>query len=109
MMCTQPKVVFKRAISFFIFAAALTIIATIITYIINPDLKEVMGGLDNRLPDQTKESTGLDKVWSYIVNKGFMVPLQMFILSLIPIQFLYVINISLPFHCVELPMGLLYK
>ena len=93
MMSTMPKVVFKRAINFFIFAGALTIIATLITYIINPDLKEVMGGLESRLPDQTKESTGLDKVWSYVVNNGFMVPLQMFILAFIPIQFLYVINI----------------
>ncbi|WP_244889023.1 hypothetical protein [Neobacillus drentensis] len=45
MKSTLPRVVFKRAINFFIFAAALTIIATIITFIINPDLKEVMGGL----------------------------------------------------------------
>jgi len=92
-MSTMPKIVFKRAVNFFIFAAAITIIATIITYIINPDLKEVMGGLENRLPDQVKESTGIDKVWSYVVNNGFTVPLQMFILALIPIQFLYVINI----------------
>ena len=87
------KVIFKRAINFFIFAAAITIIATIITYIINPDLKEVMEGIEDSSPDQIKESTGIDKVWSYIVNNGFAVPLQMFILALIPIQFLYVINI----------------
>jgi uncharacterized membrane protein SpoIIM required for sporulation len=93
MMFTMSKIVFKRAINFFIFAAAITIIATIITYIINPDLKEAMRGLENSLPDQTKESTGIDKVWSYVVNNGFTVPLQMFILALIPIQFLYVINI----------------
>lgn len=33
------KVVFKRAINFFIFSVAITIIVTIITYMINPDLK----------------------------------------------------------------------
>ena len=87
------KVVFKRAIHFFIFSAVITIIATLITYIINPDLKEVIKGIEDRSPDQIKESTGIDKVWSYIVNNGFAVPLQMFILALIPIPFLYLVNI----------------
>ncbi|MED4718732.1 stage II sporulation protein M [Bacillus badius] len=90
------KVLIKRAINFFIYAVAVTIIATIITYIINPDLKEVMGGMEG-LEDsssvQIKESTGMDKVWSYVVHNGFTVPLQMFILALIPIQFLYFVNI----------------
>jgi uncharacterized membrane protein SpoIIM required for sporulation len=106
MMPTMPKIVFKRAINFFIFTAAITIIATIITYIINPDLKEVMGGLENRLSDQAKESTGIDKVWSYVVNNGFTVPLQMFILALIPIQFLYVINIILTVSLPGVAFGL---
>jgi uncharacterized membrane protein SpoIIM required for sporulation len=106
MMSTMPKIVFKRAINFFLFAAAITIIATIITYIINPDLKEVMGGVENRLPDQAKESTGIDKVWSYVVNNGFRVPLQMFILALIPIQFLYVINIILTVSLPGVAFGL---
>jgi len=87
------KVVFKRAINFFIFAASITIIAAIITYIINPDLQEIMAGLKNRSSEQVKESEGIDKVWSYIVNNGFAVPFQMFVLALIPIQFLYFINI----------------
>ncbi len=87
------KVVFKRAINFFILGVTLTVIATIITFVINPDLKEIMEGIGNRLPDKIKESTGIEKVWLYIVNNGFIVPLQMFILALIPIQFLYVIHI----------------
>ncbi|MED4531379.1 stage II sporulation protein M [Metabacillus fastidiosus] len=98
------KIVFKRAINFFIFAVTITIIAAIATYIINPDLKETIRGLGNRTPDQIRESVGLDKVWSYIVNNGFEVPLQMFILALIPIQFLYVINVILT---VSLP-GILF-
>lgn len=87
------KSVFKRSIKFLIFAVAITIIATVITYIINPNLGETNEGLGNNLPDQVKESEGLKKVWSFIVNNGFMVPLQMFILALIPIQFLYLLNI----------------
>ncbi|MGG3806008.1 stage II sporulation protein M [Metabacillus fastidiosus] len=98
------KIVFKRAINFFLFAVTITIIAAIATYIINPDLKETIRGLGNRTPDQVRESAGLDKVWSYIVNNGLKVPLQMFILALIPIQFLYVINVILT---VSLP-GILF-
>ncbi len=98
------KTVFKRAIIFFIFGVALTVIASIITFIINPEPKGIIDGMENRVSEQVKESTGLDKVWSFIVNNGFMVPMQMFILSLIPIQFLYVINIILT---VSLP-GILF-
>ncbi|WP_255260064.1 stage II sporulation protein M [Bacillus sp. AFS023182] len=85
--------VFKRAINFFILGVALTVIATVITFIINPDLKEILEGIGNRLSSQVKESTGIEKVWAFIVNNGFIIPLQMFILALIPIQFLYVIHI----------------
>lgn len=35
----------------------------------------------------------LKKVWKYIVNNGFRVPLQMFILALLPIPYLYLINL----------------
>ncbi|MCQ6546872.1 stage II sporulation protein M, partial [Bacillus wiedmannii] len=59
------KVVFKRAINFFILGVTLTVIATIITFVINPDLKEIMEGIGNRLPDKVKESTGIEKVWLY--------------------------------------------
>ncbi|UOE94908.1 stage II sporulation protein M [Alkalihalobacillus sp. LMS39] len=89
----MSKLVLKRALNFFILAATLTIAASIITYIINPDVKVVMEGINNRSSDQIKESTGLDKVWAYVVNNGFMVPMQMFILAFIPIQFLYFINV----------------
>ncbi|ATH63736.1 hypothetical protein BJG87_11725 [Staphylococcus pasteuri] len=36
---------------------------------------------------------GLEKVWQYIVNNDLKTPLQMFILSLIPIPFLYCLNL----------------
>lgn len=87
------KSVFKRSINFLIFAVAITIVATVITYIINPSLEELTKEVGNNLPDQVKESKGIKKVWSFIVNNGFIVPLQMFFLALIPIQFLYLLNI----------------
>ncbi|KFZ41305.1 MULTISPECIES: stage II sporulation protein M [Thermoactinomyces] len=87
------KVILKRASYFLILTAAITFIATIITYMVNPDLKVVMERIGNSSPSQIKESTGIDKVWSYIVHNGFAVPLQMFILALVPIQYLYLVNI----------------
>lgn len=87
--------VFKRSIKFMILAVAITIATTVITYIINLNLEEISEGMGNNLPDQVRESEGLKKVWSFIVNNGFIVPLQMFILALIPIQFLYLLNIIL--------------
>lgn len=52
-----------------------------------------MESFGNNSSDQLHESTGIKKVWAYIVNNGFMVPLQMFVLALIPIQFLYLVNV----------------
>src|SRR5699024_5301007 len=89
----EVKVVFKRAIKFLIFGSALTIIAAIITYLINPDLEGIMRGIEDKASNQAIELVGFGKVWSYITNNGFVVPFQMFIFSLIPVQFLYVINI----------------
>lgn len=86
-------VILKRAGYFIILTAAITFIATIITCIVNPDIKAVMEGIGNSAPSQIKESRGIDKVWSYIVHNGFAVPLQMFILAFVPIQFLYLANI----------------
>lgn len=87
------KTIFKRAFIFFVIAVTITISATIITYIINPDLKGIIESLRNNSSEHLKESTGIEAVWAYVFNNGFTVPLQMFVLTLIPVQFLYLINI----------------
>lgn len=113
MVYTKSKVIdkplFKRAINFFMFATSITIIATIITYILNPDLKEIIEGMEESLPDQVTESTGINLVWSFIVNNGFMVPLQMFILALLPIQFLYVVNIIVTVSLLGIVFGVVLQ
>lgn len=93
MKLESNKVMLKRSSYFFILTAIITLIATIMTYMMNPDAKEVMEGVGNSSPNQIQESTGIDKVWSYIVHNGFFVPMQMFIFAFVPIQFLYLINI----------------
>ncbi|GKV55257.1 hypothetical protein NCCP2222_12040 [Sporosarcina sp. NCCP-2222] len=87
------KVIFKRAAKFFTLAAIITIAATVITYVINPDLKSVAESFKVNSSDQLRESTGMKKVWTYVANNGFVVPLQMFVFTLIPVQFLYLVNI----------------
>lgn len=71
----------------------ITIIAMIITYIVSPDPKAVNDTISGKASDGLNESTDFKKVWAFTVNNGFQVPLQMFMLALIPIQFLYYINI----------------
>ncbi|WP_084165493.1 stage II sporulation protein M [Paenibacillus massiliensis] len=87
------KTAFRRAVVFFVTAMIVTVLGTAITYFVNPDLKGIMESFGDSSSDQLKESIGIKKVWAYIVNNGFLVPLQMFVLALIPIQFLYLINV----------------
>lgn len=87
------KKTLKRACIFLILSIVITIAAAGITYNINPNIDGVMNSFNNQTADPIKETKGLSKVWEYILNNGLAVPLQMFIFSLIPIQFLYLINI----------------
>ena len=86
------KSLYKRAIKFFIFIIFITIFVTSITYIINPDLKEITETLEKAVSNDVIKSKGIRKVFSYTIHNGFKVPLQMIALSLVPIQFLYFIN-----------------
>lgn len=83
----------KRALTFFVIALSLTGLAAVTIYMADPDLRGVMEATNDRSPDGLSESSGMDKVWGFIVNNGMMVPLQMFLLTFIPIQFLYFVNI----------------
>lgn len=77
--------IIKRSMYILIFGLVLIFLASVVTFLVNPEIKDRLGdGL---------ETTGLSKVWDYVKNNGFYVPLQMFILALIPVQFLYLANI----------------
>ncbi|HLQ73490.1 MAG TPA: stage II sporulation protein M [Bacillota bacterium] len=88
------RTLFIRAIKFLLFSLALTVIALFVTYVANPDIGAVTEGISRSIDPDLKEATGIKKVWAYIVNNGFMVPLQMIALAIVPIQFLYVLNIA---------------
>ena len=67
-------------------------ITTIITYFCHPAINDVKH-LGNSSTNISSNPQGLNKVWHFIVNNGCFVPVQMFILALIPIPFLYMLNI----------------
>ncbi|QTD39983.1 stage II sporulation protein M [Sporosarcina sp. Te-1] len=87
------KIIFRRAVAFFMIAVSIAIAVTIITYTVNPDFKNVVETFEMKSSDQFREATDMKKVWFYVVNNGFVVPFQMFALTLIPVQFLYLVNI----------------
>lgn len=87
----------------------ITIAAAGVTYIINLDIHGIMSNLNDRTPESIKDEAGLNKVWEYIVNNGMMVPMQMFILSLIPIQFLYLINIIVTVTLPGILFGMIFQ
>lgn len=82
----------KRAIKIFIMATILLLITIIIAYIFNPG-EELLKQLGNKSPERVSETQGLTKVWGFIQTNGFHVPIQMLILALIPIPFLYTLNL----------------
>lgn len=85
------KLMTKRIIIFFSISISLMLISGIITYIVNPNI-EIIKNIQG-LPEDKQRAEGLEKVWQYIINNGFKVPLQMLILSIIPIPFLYSANL----------------
>lgn len=85
----EMKSILKLSRSFFIYVIIITVLAAVITYLINPDLKGTLGGISSKIPKSMDQSTGLNLVRDYIKNNGFVVPLQMLLFALIPIPFLY--------------------
>ncbi|NWK84243.1 stage II sporulation protein M [Staphylococcus sp. GSSP0090] len=92
-MLTIEKSFIVRTLKIFLFSLSIMILTSAITYSIDINMKEVIKSIDNGIPEPVKKSSGLDSVFKYIVNNGLIVPLQMFVLSLIPIQFLYLFNL----------------
>lgn len=82
----------KRAIKLFIILTILLAFTTIIAFFFHPT-EEVIKQLGNKAPKSVSETAGLIKVWGVIPTNAFYVPLQMLILALIPIPFLYLANL----------------
>ena len=82
----------KRTIKIFIFTTTIFLITLILAIIFSPSLETLKNMTDGQHGTISK-TNGLIKDWQYILNNGFKVPFQMLILSLIPIPFLYFLNL----------------
>lgn len=59
--------------------------------------------------EQLIQLNGIQKVEAFILNNGFKVPLQMLILSIIPVQFLYLLNIIIPSAIIGIAFGIILE
>ena len=73
-------------------AIIIFLIAFVLSIIFSPSL-ETFKNTANGISSKLIEAHGMNKVWLYILNNAIKVPFQMFVFSLIPIPFLYFLNI----------------
>ena len=92
MLNISDKQYVQRTMKWFVFSMIILIISFILSSIFSPSL-DTFKSIGDQIPSSLDKATGLNKVWEYIINNGFRVPLQMLILSLIPIPFLYCVNL----------------
>ncbi|QIH77110.1 stage II sporulation protein M [Macrococcoides canis] len=82
----------KRAFIIYGIMMTVAILTFIISLVFYPS-EEIFKDIASKSPSNSAELKGLDKVWMYIANNAFVVPLQMFILALLPVPFLYFLNV----------------
>lgn len=93
MLFNIEKSYYQRSVKIFIFMLVVTIFTAIATWLINLDLISNINKLDSEVPSDVKEVEGWGKVTEYFLNNGLRVPLQMLLFSLLPIPFLYLLNL----------------
>ncbi|WP_461676124.1 stage II sporulation protein M [Staphylococcus warneri] len=82
----------RRTIKFLVTILIIFLVTFILAIIFSPST-ETIKNLSKGIPSNVANAVGLEKVWEYILNNGFKVPFQMLILAIIPIPFLYYLNI----------------
>ncbi|MBA8778799.1 stage II sporulation protein M [Staphylococcus schleiferi subsp. coagulans] len=91
MLHIEDQNYFKRSIKIFIIAVSFFLLSFALSIMFSPSL-ETFKHISNQVPSSLDNAQGLDKLWNYILNNAIQVPFQMLILSLIPIPFLYFLN-----------------
>ena len=100
---------FKRAIKFFVFLSIITVLTTLITYIVGLklDITNIIYSIGSI--KEISKVTGIHKVGAFIINNGFKAPLQMMLLAIIPIQFLYLLNVFIPSFIIGIAFGIVLQ
>ncbi len=78
----------QRTLYFLMFGIVIVFLSATITYIANPTIDALP-----KTGESITRAEGFAKMLAYIENNGIYVPFQMFLLALIPIPFLYALNI----------------
>lgn len=94
----------KQPLKYLCFLLLIIVVSAILTYLIHPDIQSTINSVSSNIPKSVERKTGFDLVVAYIINNGLKVPLQMLILGLIPVPFLYWLQ---PFFTAILP-GILF-
>ena len=92
MLTIKDQNYFKRALKIFILSTTFLLVTILIALIFHPS-EEFIKQLGASSPESVSKTHGIKKVWGFIQNNGFHVPIQMLLLALIPIPFLYTINL----------------
>lgn len=82
----------KRTLKFFIAMLLIFLISLTLSAIFSPP-KESVKGIIQGLPKNLSEMTKIELVWDYIKQNALKTPLQILILALIPIPFLYAVGL----------------
>ncbi|WP_338998031.1 S66 peptidase family protein [Lactococcus formosensis] len=99
----------KLATKFTMGMFILILVTMIITYVINPNLENLLNGVSTNVPETSNSNQGLNQILSYVINNGVRVPFQMFILSLIPIGYLYLTNAIITSILTGILFGALFR
>ncbi|WP_341784094.1 stage II sporulation protein M [Lactococcus formosensis subsp. formosensis] len=99
----------KLATKFTMGMFILILVTMIITYVINPNLENLLNGVSTNVPETSNSNQGLNQILSYVINNGVRVPFQMFILSLIPISYLYLTNAIITSILTGILFGALFR
>lgn len=91
---SKRKIYFQRALKFLLLMTVILVIVATVAFLINYHLKKsALQFLYKTFSSFFNPSNTLKEIGQFIINGGIIIPLQMFILSLIPIPFLYILNL----------------
>lgn len=88
----SKQAIIHRTTRFLTMMLSLTLLAAIITYLINPDMSHILKATDNVTPSSVADAKGWPLVGAFFLHNGIQIPLVMLVLSLIPIGYLYLWN-----------------
>lgn len=98
---------FKVSLNYFFISLAFFVLVMTITIFTGVTPEKFLESTSEFVPESITEATNMEKVYEFIKHNGFVVPLQMFAFSLIPIQHLFFLNVIFTFSLLGFGVGAL--